>query len=443
MITLKSLGHVATFVGGMALSTSLIATQALAIDIQDVTSPQGHNAWLVEEHSIPMVSLQVVFTGGSSLDPVDLPGAANFVSWMMNEGAGDMDAQAYASALESLAGSIAFSAGRDSMTLSITALSENRDEVIDLALLALFDATFPEDAIERGRADILSSIQSDAQRPGYIASRRFAEMGYAGHPYATPTDGTVESINAMTRDDLIAAHHAVFNSGRTFVGASGDLTAQELGEIVDRIYSRLPEASIALPAYHRFDAPAGVTVIEHPNPQSYIQFGHGGMHRDDDDFMAAFIMNDLFGSGRFSTRLMVELRETRGLTYGISTGLYSNTFGDAFMGAFSTGNGTAAEAIELVRDQFRWLAEGGITQEDLDRTKTYLTGAYPLRFDGNGSIARILASMQFQEFGITYVNERNDLVNAVTLEDINRVAAELAQPDGLSFVVVGQPEGLN
>lgn len=443
MMMLRKLGPVAAFTGALTLAAVGMSTQAMAIEIQGVTSPQGHSAWLVEEHSIPMVSIDVIFTGGATLDPVDRPGAVSFMTWLMNEGAGDMDATEYASTLEALAGNISFRAGRDTVTMSITALSENRDEVIDHALLALFDATFPDDAIERGRANILSNIESSLQQPGTIASRRFAELGYAGHSYATPSDGTVESIAAMTRDDIVAAHRAAFTSARTYIGASGDLTADELGEIIDRIYARLPEPNTALPSYQRFAAEPGVTVIDHPSPQSYILFGHGGMHRDDDDFMTAFVMNDLFGSGRFSTRLMVELREERGLTYGVSTGLRSSTFGDSFVGGFSTANDRVPEAIELVREQFRWLAEGGVTQEQLERTKTYMTGAYPLRFDGNNAIAGILASMQFQEFDINYINVRNDLLRAVTLDDIHRVASELIQPDALTFVVVGQPQGLN
>lgn len=434
----KHFGLAAGFAGILTL-----AAPAMAIDIQDVTSPNGHTAWLVEDHSIPMVSIQVIFTGGSSLDPVDRPGSANFVAWMMNEGAGDMDAQSYATALETLAGGISFNARADSMSLSITALSENREQVIDLALLALFDVTFPEDAIERGRADILSSIQSDQQNPRNLAARRYNELGFAGHPYASGSNGTVESIEAMTRDDLIAAHRAVFTSEQTYISASGDLSAEELGAIVDQIYSRLPAASVALPDYRQFDAEPGVTVIEHPNPQSVIQFGHAGMNRDDDDFMTAYVMNELFGGGRFGTRLMEEIREKRGLTYGIYSGLYSGAFGDSFTGSFSTPNESAGEAIELVREQFRWLAGAQITQAELDRAKTYLTGAYPLRFDDNASIARILAGMQFNRFGIDYVNIRNDLVNAVTLDDVHRVAREMAQPDRLVFVVAGMPQGID
>lgn len=427
------------------LATALalgLAVPALAIDIEDVTSPGGREAWLVEEHSIPFVSIEVIFTGGASLDPAGKAGAVSLMTSLLTEGAGDMDAQTYAAALESLAGSVSFEAGRDSVSMTIRALSENRDRVIDLALLALTDAQFSHMSLDRVRAQTLAGLERTARDPNTIAQQTYAELGYAGHPYAEPTDGTPASVGALTLDDILDAHRAAFASDRIVLGAAGDITPAELGAILDRIADALPAAERPLPDYRVFDAPPGVTVVPFDGPQSVIQFGHGGIAADDPDFMPAYVMNEIFGGGGFNSRLMAEIREQRGLTYGIYTSLASYQFGDSYVGRFSTGNENAAEAIDLVRQQFRWLADGGITQEDLERIQTYMTGAYPLRFDGNESIARILASMQFQGYPLNYVNIRNDLVRAVTLDDIRRVATRLAQPDALRFVIVGQPVGV-
>lgn len=418
------------------------ALPAQAIEIQEVTSPEGHRAWLSEEHSIPFVSIEVIFAGGASLDPASKAGAISLMTDLLTEGAGDMDAQAYAEAVESLAGGVTFSAGRDSLTLSIRALSENRDQVIDLALMALNDPRFDQISLDRVRAQTVASLERAAQNPSTIAQQTYSTLGFAGHPYAIATAGSPNTVGALTIDDILAAHRAAFTRGRVVVGAAGDITAEELGAILDRLEGALPEPDRDLPAYRSFDAPAGVTVVAQPGPQSVIQFGHAGIPWNDDDFMPAYVMNQIFGGGGFSSRLMDQLREERGLTYGIYTALASYRFGDSYVGRFSTANESAGEAIELVRAQFRWLAEGGITQDDLERTQTYLTGAYPLRFDGNDSIASILASMQFQGFPVDYVNIRNDLIRAVTLEDIQRVATRLAAPEQLTFVVVGQPQGL-
>ncbi|GAB4263153.1 MAG: pitrilysin family protein [Pararhodobacter sp.] len=427
----------------VALIASFWTTAAPAIEIQAVTSPAGRSAWLTEEHSIPFVAIDVVFTGGASLDPDQRAGAVSLMTALLTEGAGDYDAQGFAAALEALAGRISFEAGRDSVRMSIRALTENRDAVIDLAILALTDAHFSQQSLDRVRAQHIAGLEREAQDPNSIAQRVYAELGYAGHPYAVPTDGTPDTVAALTVDDILAAHRAALTSDLAYVGAAGDITAAELGAIVDRLLGDLPASNTPLPEYRRFDAGPGVTVVAHPGTQSVIQFGLPGLHWDDDDFMPAFLMNEIFGGGGFGSRLMKEIRERRGLTYGIYTSLASYRFGDSYVGRFSTANESVGEAIDLVRQQFEWLAEGGITQEDLERAQTYLTGAYPLRFDGNESIARILASMQFQHYDIDYVNVRNDLVRAVTLEDVQRVARRLSHPHQLRFVVVGEPEGLD
>lgn len=421
---------------------AMLALPAQAIEITDVTSPMGNTAWLVEDHSIPFVSIEVVFTGGASLETDSNRGAVSLMTSLLVEGAGPYDAQGFAAAVEALAGEVSFDAGRDRVTMTITALTENRDQVLDLALMALTEPRFEADAFARVQAQTIASRERAALNPNSIAGETFAALGYGGHPYATSSDGTAASVAALTREDILDAHRAAFTSDLVYFGASGDITPAEFGAFIDRVLGDLPISNTPLPEYRSFAADPGVTVVPHPGPQSVVQFGHSGIHWDDDDFMAAYLINEIFGSGRFGTRLMTELRERRGLTYGIGTSLASGRFGDSFVGRFSTANETVGEAIDLVREQFEWLANGGITQEDLERAQTYLTGAYALRFDGNAAIAGILASMQFQGFDIDYISYRNDLVRAVTLDDIQRVATRLARPDELVFVVVGEPEGI-
>ncbi len=425
------------------LAFPLLASPARAeIDIQPVTTPGGIEAWLVEERSIPFVAIEVVFAGGAALEAAESAGATALMATLLGEGSGDMDAQAMAEATESLAAGISFSSGRDSVTLSIRALSENRDQVIDLARLALMEPRFDADAFERERARALSGLQRDARNPNAIAARRFAETAFAGHPYALPVSGTPDSVAALAEDDLATAHRAAIARDRIHVGVAGDISAAELAPLLDRLLGDLPETGAPLPERVEFAAPPGVQVIDFPGPQSLIFFGHAGIPRDDPDFLTAFVVNDLFGSGRFGTRLMRELRERRGLTYGVGTGLSAMALGEAFQGRVSTDNANAGTVVELLRAEWEWLAGGGISQADLDAAQTYLTGSYPLRFNGNEAIAGILASMQVQGFPIDYVNVRNDMVAALTLEDVHRVAARLAQPDALHFVVVGRPEGL-
>lgn len=422
----------------------LFATPLRAeVDITPVTSPGGLEAWLVEERSIPFVAIDLIFEGGATLDADDSLGAVAFMTALLNEGAGALDAQSFAIRAEELAARISFDSGRDTVTVSVQFLTETANETIALLNSALTRPRFDEDAVERVRAQLIASLRRDALDPNTIASRAFAEAAYPGHPYARPSEGTPESVAALTRDDLLNAHHAALARDRVHIGVAGDIDAAALGPLLDTLFQDVPESTVALPARASFVAEPGVTQVPFDGPQSVIAFGHRGIPRDDPDFLTAFVVNEIVGGGRFGTRLMRELREKRGLTYGVGAFLASGLLGESYQGRLSASNADVGEAIDQIRAEWEKLVSQGVTTDELDRIQTYLTGAYPLRFDGNGAIAGIMASMQFQGFGIDYVNIRNDMIEAVTLEDANAVAQRLYRPDSLRFIVVGQPEGIN
>jgi zinc protease len=413
-----------------------------ATEIQTITSDGGIDAWIVEEPSIPFVALEIRIRGGTSLDAPGKRGAVNLMMALIEEGAGDMDAQAFQTELENLAASFSFRANDDSLSISAEFLTENRDEALALLQSALVNPRFDQDAIDRVRGQVLSGIASDAKNPNRIASAALNAAAFGDHPYGTNPDGTAETINALTRQDLIDAHQATFVKDRVYVGAVGDITTEELGPILDELLGDLPESGPAFPEDIAFGLPGGVTVVDYETPQSVALFGHSGIERDDEDFFAAFIINEALGAGGFESRLMQEVREKRGLTYGISTFLVPKFHAEMYLGQVASANDTIAEAIEVTRAEWARMANEGMTQEELDSVKTYLTGSYPLRFDGNGEIASILVGMQMTDLPPDYVANRNAYIEAVTLEDVNRVARELLRPEDLHFVVVGQPVGL-
>ncbi|MFY2824473.1 M16 family metallopeptidase [Ruegeria sp. MALMAid1280] len=421
----------------------VIALPAWAeIEIEEVTSPGGITAWLVEDHSIPFTALELRFRGGTSLDDPGKRGATYLMSGLIEEGAGDMDARTYARELESLAASFSYNASDDSVSISAQFLTENRDEVIDLLRTTIHEPRFDEDAVERVKAQVLSGLRSDQTDPNDIASLNFAAMAYGDHPYGTEGKGTIESVGALTRDDVVAAYDNVLARDRLYVGAVGDITPEELGALLDRLLADLPETGKPIPDRADVEIPGGVSVVEFDTPQSVALFGHAGIDRHDPDFFAAFVMNHILGGGGFESRLMQEVREKRGLTYGVATYLVPKDLASVYLGSVSSGNDRIAEAVEVIRNEWARAASEGVTQKELDDAKTYLTGAYPLRFDGNGQIAGIMVGMQMDDLPIDYITTRNDKVNAVTLEDVNRVASELLDPEGLHFTVVGKPEGL-
>ena len=426
-----------------AVFTLLITLPAWAeVKIEDVTSPGGIKAWLVEEDSIPFTALEIRFKGGTSLDAPDKRGAIYLMTALLEEGADDLDARAFAKRQEELAASFEYDSYDDAVSISARFLTENRDEAVALLRSTIHGPRFDQVAVDRVRGQVISGLMSDAKDPRDIAGAAFTKMAFGNHPYATDGKGTIESVTALTRDDIVAAHEAVFARDRLFVSAVGDITPEELGALLDTLFDGLSETGAPFPGRADVTVDGGETVIEFDTPQSVVVFGQRGMERDDDDFFAAYVMNQILGAGGFESRLMNEVREKRGLTYGVYSYLNPKDLAAVYMGSVSSSNDRVAEAIDVIRTEWRQMAEDGVTEKELDDAKTYLTGAYPLRFDGNSQIASIMAGMQLQGLPIDYTATRNDKVNAVTLDDVNRVARELLDPDNLHFVVVGKPDGL-
>ncbi len=412
------------------------------LQIDEVTSPGGIKAWLVEEHSIPFIALEIRFKGGTSLDVEGKRGAIYMMSGLLEEGAGDLDAQGFQKARDTLAASFSFDAHGDSVTVSAKFLRENRGEALELLRKAIIKPRFDQVALDRVRAQMVSIIAGDQKDPQEIATEAFDQLAYGDHPYATSSTGTTESVNRFTREDIQEAHANSMARDQMFVSAVGDVSAEELGLILDELLGELPETGAPKPPRAEVKITGGITVIDFPSPQSVAIFGHEGIRRDDPDFFAAFVMNQVFGSSGFTSRLTLEVREKRGLTYGVYTYLGSYDLAELFQGSVASANDRIAEAVAVIQSEWVKLADQGVTQEELEAAKKFLTGAYPLRFDGNRRIASILANMQLDDLPISYIETRNDKVNAVTLEDVARVAKRLMKPEDLRIVVVGQPVGL-
>lgn len=413
-----------------------------AVDIQTVTSPGGITAWLVQEPGIPFTALEIRFRGGSSLDPEGKEGAVNLMTALLEEGAADLDAQGFAKARDDLAAQFRFRSDIDTVAVSAQFLTENRDQAVALLRTALKQPRFDAEAVERVRGQVMAGLRSDEKDPDSIASGLFRELAFEDHPYERDSDGTLETVPALTRDDLIAAHAATMARDRLYVAAAGDISAEELGALLDGLLGDLPATGAPLPGKADLMLTGGITVEPFPGPQSVILFGQGGMRTDDPDYFPALLLNEAMGGSRFSARLMTEVRAKRGLTYGIGTSLVGYDQAEVMMGQTSVANERVAEALDVIRAEWRKVAEGGLTEAELDATKTYVTGAYPLRFDGNGPLASIMVNMQMMGLPADYPKTRNDKVWAVTMEDVQRVARELYTPDALRFVIVGEPQGV-
>ncbi len=429
------------FAGLSALILMALPLRA-EVDITEVTSPGGITAWLVEEPSIPFMAIEIRFRGGASLDDPEKRGAINLMTGLLEEGTGDLDSRGFAREVEELAASFSYDVGADSLSVSARFLTENRDAAVDLLRRSLVEPNFDQTALDRVREQVLTGLRSDAKDPDEIARRTWNAATYGDHPYGSNYNGTIESVTALTRDDLIAAHRAVLARDRLYVGVAGDITPEELGPMLDKLLGGLPESGAPMPPQAQLNIKGGLEVVEFETPQSVAIFGHAGLAQDHPDFFAARLLNQVLGAGGFESRLTTEVREKRGLTYGVYSFLVPQDLANTLQGQVASANDRIAEAIEVIRAEWEKAASDGITQEELDAAKTYMTGAYPLNFSGNAPIARIMVGMQMLGLPIDYIPTRNDKVEAVTLDDVTRVARDLLKPEDLRFVVVGKPEGL-
>ena len=429
--------HLLTLIFEIALAIPSSAT-----DIQKVTSEGWITAWLVEEHSIPIVSIDILFRGGASIEPDDKHGATYLMTGLLEEGAGQYDATGFLEATEALAARFSFDTSRDMVSISATVLKENLNPSMELLRTALTEPRFDEIAFERVREQVNSIIRRAETNPRSMGGSRFRALAFGDHPYARNLEGTLESIAALTPQDMREVHQTALTHDRIVVGVVGDITPEELAKLLDTVFAALPESNSEIVPLTSMQAGGGIDIIDHPSPQSVAIFGHAGIMRDDPDYIAAYVMNHILGTG-FTSRLNQEIREKRGLTYGVASFLTPYDRAALYMGSISSSNENIAEAIGLIREEWARMTDKGVTQEELESAQKYLTGSYPLRFDSNGAIASILAGLQFADLPIDYVATRNDAVNAVTVEDINRVASRLIQPDKLHFVIVGQPEGVS
>jgi zinc protease len=425
----------------IAGAIALWATAAPASTaIERVVTPSGIEAWLVREPSVPLVALDFAFRGGAIQDPEGKPGVASMISALLDEGAGDLDAKAYHERLENKAIELGFEADRDHFSGSVRTLIENTDEAVELLRLALTSARFDSEAVERIRGQLLSNLRREATNPNEIASREWWATAFAGHPYGRPVKGTIESVSAISAEDMRAYTRRVFARDMLRIAIVGNIDATKASEIVEKVFGGLPEKAELAPVVTAQPQGLGRRIaINLDVPQSVVVIGGAGIPRKDPDFMAAFIVNHILGGGSFSSRLYREVREARGLAYSVYSSLVPLSHAALFMGGTATRADRATQTLEVVEKEIRRIAETGPTQEELAKAKSFLKGSFALRFDTSTKIAGQLVQIQLENLGIDYIDRRNGLIDAVALGDVQRVAKRLLD-GGLLVTVVGRPQ---
>ncbi|MFG1346078.1 pitrilysin family protein [Xanthobacter autotrophicus DSM 431] len=429
----------------MALSLiSNTAAQSQSSRITEVTSPGGIKAWLVHDTTLPLIAVEFAFLGGASQDGAELAGLANFTASLLDEGAGPLDAAQFQSTLADHAVELHFDAGRDDVRGSLRTLSENKDKAFELLRLAVAEPRFDPEAVERIRAAHMAMLRRRSTDPSSMANDRWFALAFPDHPYGRPADGTLESMARITRDDIAGFAKKTLARSNLRVAVVGDISAEELGQRLDAVFGALPATATLVPVAHVEPQKIGtVDVIALDVPQSVVVMGTGGLERRDPDFMPAYVLNHILGGSAFSSRLFKEVREARGLAYSVYSYQVALAHTGLWFAGTATKNERAGESIAIITDEFRKILKDGPSQTELDEAKSYLTGSYALRFDTSSKVAGQLLQIQLDQLGIDYIDKRNALVDAVTLDDLKRVAGRLATAKDALTVVVGKPQGLS
>lgn len=430
--------------GAFLLTSTVLAVPSVAqaIEIEEVTSPGGIRALLVVDYTNPLVAMRFAFEGaGSTADPQAKDGTANLMSGLLDEGAGEIDSQTFQARLDELGVSLSFNAGYDNFSGNFRTIVENEDEAFELLRLAINEPRFDEEPVGRIRGQIATGIVASENDPGTLAGKAFRETVFPDHPYARPSEGTVETLGAVTAEDLANFRTAGFAKGNLVIGVVGAIDAERLGEKLDAVFGALP-AEPDVPDVPDVVPATGETVaVDLAVPQTTIRLGLPGIARDDDDFFAAYLMNHILGGGTFTSRLYQEIRETRGLAYGVGSFLSNFDHAPLWGASTATRADRASEAVDLIKAEMNRMASEGPTPEELEKAKAYVIGAYAIQnLSSSLDIASTLVGIQLDDLGIDYIETRRGEIEAVTLEDVQRLARELltAEP---TVITVGPAAG--
>jgi zinc protease len=425
-----------------AVAAIASTNSASAMTIEKIVSPAGIEAWLVREKALPLVTLNYAFHGGATQDDADKAGTANLTADLLDEGAGDLDGKTFHERLENRAIELSFQVGRDYVYGSLRTLNENRDEAFDLLRLALTSPRFDADAIDRIRGQTMATLQRDTTNPNDLASRRWWQTAFPDHPYGRESRGTLESVPRITAADMREYVRRVFARNELKVSIVGDIDAKTAGMLIDRAFGALPAKNDLKPIANATPTGLGRRIVINVDvPQAVVTFGGQGIARQDPEFMAAYIVNHILGGGSFSSRLYREVREKRGLAYGVSDSLVWFRRAAVMLGGTATRADRTADALAVIEQEIKRMAEEGPTPEELAAAKSFLKGSYALSLDTSGKIAAQLTQIQVDDLGIDYIQRRSALIDAVTIEGAKRVAKRLYS-GGLLVTVAGKPKGL-
>jgi zinc protease len=403
----------------------------------------GLKVIVIEQHELPVVAFRLILKSGSACDPTGKAGLADLTAGLLRKGTKTRTATQVAEEIDFVGGSLDAGADRDATYASCRVLSKYFDTGLGLLSDIILNPTFNQEEIDRLQKQTLASIQQQKDDPGNVAGEKFREFVFGDNPYGLPTEGTEESVPALTRDDIVNFHKKYYVPSNAVLAVVGDVKNADVLKKVKAKFSSWSGAPVTLPTLPEPPAIKGyqIRLVDKSDlTQTYIELGHLGIDRKNPDIFAVRVMNYILGGGGFASRLMDEVRAKRGLTYGI----YSNYDYLKWQGAFNvstfTQNDSTAAAIGAIIDQLKKIRSEGVTDKELADTKSFYTGYFPLQFETPEQIATQILIVELYNLGEDYLTNYTKNINAVTKEDVQRVAQKYIDPDNLKMVVVSKAE---
>ena len=419
-----------------ALSGSVLA----APQIQQWQTTNGARVFFVPAPEIPMVDAQVVFDAGSARD-LAKPGVAVLTNGMLNEGAGDKNADAIAEQFATLGAHQGNSAERDMASFSLRSLTEpsKLQPAADLLALILKQPTFPQDAFARVQSNALVGLQAQKQSPDEITSEAFFKAVYGTHPYASDPSGNEVSVKAMTVDDLKAFYKQYYVARNAVVAIVGAIDRSGAEKLANTLVGGLPEgmAAAKLPEVTSLTE-ATVVKLSHPSTQTHVMLGQPGIRRADPDYFALYLGNHILGGNGLVSRISDEIREKRGLSYSAYSYFMPMRDRGPYVLGLQTRTDKTDEAIKVLKDTLEKFVKDGPTAKELEASKKNITGGFALRVDSNKKIADYLSLIGFYNLPLDYLDTFIARMNAVTLEQVKEAFKRRVDPSKLVTVVVGK-----
>jgi zinc protease len=390
-----------------------------------------------EERSLPFVTLQLLIAGGSRMDSAGEEGASHLTAKGLLLGTVKRGEKAINEELDFMGASLNSSSGRDYVTLTLRVLKKDLGKGVDLFMEVLTQPAFPQEEVKREIQKTLAAIQAAEDQPDDVAEKAFQENLFLSGPYRHPVEGTKKSLPSITRETLDRAYKKIYHPNQSILAVVGDISQEEARtRLVPRLEKWPKGKTSDAPALNVFVKGPKTVKIDRMLTQANIILGHAGVSRDNPDFYALTVMNYILGGGGFSSRLMEEIRNKRGLAYSVYSFFDPGKLPGSFQVGLQTKNVSAREAISLAREEMKRMQKEPVSEKEIEGARKYLIGSFPMRMDTQGKLVNFLLQMEYYGLGLDYPEKYPRLIQSVSREDVLRVARKYLHPENCILVVV-------